>query len=566
MRSVLLLIAIALGNLVHAQSVPNWLWAKNSVSQGGYSDYDFVQSVATDHDGNVYATGFFQSDNISFGPNAFAKSGAADVFLLKYDPSGNLVWAKRAGGTGSDYAYSVAVDKFGYVYITGSFQSTIAFGSFTLTANHPADELFFVKYSPQGNVIWAKSSASSSAATASGNSIATDDAGNAYIAGYAMASDVSFDNVTLSNIGTTSVSFIVKYDVNGNVIWAKKPTTSGGVSISKILVDYAGNMFITGWNHFATTVFGNITLTNPSPGTDLIYVAKLDASGNAIWAKNSQGNGTAYSWDAAMDALGNYYVSGRFEYTSGIHFDALTINNSYKNSSDGYIVKYDANGNAIWAKSMGGKGLDAVYSLCVDSANNVYAAGCYSMGYPTIDRDSITIEGLTFPFPANGNNPSFIVKFDPSGNMLNATTLPTGGGRQFDICIDKDNALCVGSSLESATLNIGSATLTRTGSSDALVARMTFGLYTPPPAASQPNYEVFPNPLTSSVATLKSDIVLTNATVTIHNQQGRLVRETKNISGREINISRDNLPAGFYFIYLKQDDKILMTKKWLIAN
>ncbi len=567
MRSVLLLIVITFGNLVNAQTAPNWLWAKSSVSQGGNSDYDFVQSVATDADGNVYATGFFQSDNISFGPNAFTKSGAADVFLLKYDALGNLIWAKRAGGSEADYAYSVAVDKSGYIYITGSFISpTITFGNTTLSRTHASDEAFIVKYSPQGNVLWARNSSSSSAATASGTCVTTDKAGNVYLSGYALANDVSFGNVTLNNIGATSVSFIVKYDAAGNVLWAKKPTTSGGVSISKIIVDDAGNMFITGWNHFATTVFGNITLTNPAPGADLIYVAKLDPSGNAIWAKNSQGGGTMYSWNATMDHLGNYYVGGRYEYNGDVHFDALTLHNSNKNTADGYIVKYDANGNAVWAKSITGKGLESVFGLAVDTANNVYAAGCFSMGYPTIDHDSVTIDGLSFPFPANANNPAFIAEFDPSGNLLNATTMPAGGGRQFEICIGNDNALVIGSSFESMTLSMGSTTLTRTGSCDALVAKMTFGPYTPPPAVTAGTYEVFPNPLMSSVATLKANESLTNASVTIYNQQGLIVRETKNISGREINISRDNLPAGFYFIYLKQGDKLLMTKKWLLAN
>ena len=184
------------GGEVFAQS-PNYLWAK---SAGGTSS-DWGKSVATDASGNVFVCGVFESLSITFGSytltNASASSG--DIFLVKYDASGNVIWAKSAGGTDDDYGYSVATDASGNTFVTGRFHSpSITFGSYTLTnASAGSGDIFLVKYDASGNVIWAKSTGGTTEDKSS--SVATDARGNCFVTGGFWSSSITFGSYTLNN-------------------------------------------------------------------------------------------------------------------------------------------------------------------------------------------------------------------------------------------------------------------------------------------------------------------------------------------------------------------------------
>lgn len=208
--------------LLNAQT-PNWLWAKTA----GNTSNDIANSVAVDASGNSYIAGAFLSPTITFGSTTLTNNGADDIFLAKYDASGNVLWARSAGGTNHDYANSVAVDPSGNVYVAGYFTSdTIIFGSYTLintdnTTNSTSD-LFLVKYNSSGNVLWAKSAAGLNNDEAA--SVSVDASGNAYITGYFSSYTLSFGTITLTNTDTINYTddiFIAKYNTSGNVLWAK---------------------------------------------------------------------------------------------------------------------------------------------------------------------------------------------------------------------------------------------------------------------------------------------------------------------------------------------------------
>jgi hypothetical protein len=118
----------------------NVLWAK-SVGETGY---DWANSVVVDISGNPYITGGFNSSTITFGSYTLTNTGNTDMFLAKYNTTGNVLWANNAEGTGLEIAYSDAVDNSGNIYVTGVFYPTIAFGSYTLT-NTGNTDIFLAK-------------------------------------------------------------------------------------------------------------------------------------------------------------------------------------------------------------------------------------------------------------------------------------------------------------------------------------------------------------------------------------------------------------------------------------
>ena len=152
-RIVLLFSLCGIFSSAHAQT---FQWAKGAYGTGSDEGWD----IATDDSGNVYVTGFFQSPFTVFGVDTiFNHSGAYDVFLTKYDSTGNVLWTKSAGGANSDLSCGVATDDSGNVFIAGYFQSdSITFGSVTLNNPGGGCTIFIVKYDPAGNVMWAKNS------------------------------------------------------------------------------------------------------------------------------------------------------------------------------------------------------------------------------------------------------------------------------------------------------------------------------------------------------------------------------------------------------------------------
>jgi hypothetical protein len=390
--AVIILFFSCIGIVATAQT-PYWQWAKS------ISGTDYAQSISTDAYGSVYVTGYYQSTTVTFGSNTLtnnSNTGGSNIFIAKYDATGNVIWAKSAGGTGSDYGLSISTDAFGNVYVTGEFYSpTIIFGSNTLTnnSNTGGSNIFIAKYDATGNIIWAKSSGNG---VDGGTGISTDANGSVYITG-------------------GSPVFVVKYDSTGNVIWAQ---SAGGTALGDfgygISTDGNDNVYITGAFQSPTITFGSTTLTNNTSGNNPnFFIVKYDATGNVIWAKSGSGavNEVDYGQSISTDALGNVYVTGVFVNPT-ISFGGDTLTNSEPNGGDDiFVIKYDLTGNVIWAKSAGGMGNDKSNGISTDASGNIYVTGYYTS--PTITFGSNTLINNT-----NTGEDIFVVKYDATGNVI----------------------------------------------------------------------------------------------------------------------------------------------------
>jgi hypothetical protein len=421
---------------------PDFLWAKSTV---GTND-DPGSSIAVDASGNSYVTGYFFSHSITFGSTILTNDTTienGDIYIVKYDVSGNVVWAKRAGGTGDDYSQSIAVDVSGNSYVTGYFaSSSITFGSTTLMNSGINHDMYVVKYDGNGNVVWAKSARGTNDDW--GFSIAVDVSGNCYVTGYFVSDSITFGSTTL----TVGRMYIVKYDGSGNVLWAKSPETGYGVSNS-IAVDASGNCYVTGYFFSGSITFGSTTLT--SNGFTDIYVVKYDGSGNVLWAKSAGGDYYDYGRGIAVDASGNSYVKGYFE-SSSITFGSTTLMNNGVNI---FIVKYDGSGNVVWAKSAGGS--DYYYSSCiaVDASGNCYVTGSFN-------SDSITFGSTTLT--SNGVTDIYVVKYDDSGNVVWAKSAGgTNSDYGYSIAVDTSGNSYVTGQFASSSITFGLTTLTNSG-------------------------------------------------------------------------------------------------------
>jgi hypothetical protein len=325
---------------VKFSSAGNELWART----GGGIGFDESTTICTDASGNVYIAGEFYSSSMTFGShtvtNRDSNMNTMDMFIVKYDPSGNVVWARNAGGTGNDAITAIATDRSGNIIITGGSGSAVCnFGVVTLF--NPGifgyDDVFIVMYDSAGNSVWGRSGAGGG--FESGAGVAADTAGNIFVTGNFSSIFTVFANDTLFNArisgGPTDI-FIVKYDALGTVLWAQRAGSRFIDVASGIVTDASGNAYLTGYFNDTTIAFGSTDL--PNSGIADIFVAKYNPSGNAIEAYRAGGTGSDKSLSLSIDNAGKIYVTGEF-YSNTLTIGTSTLVNSGGGYSDVFVAQ-----------------------------------------------------------------------------------------------------------------------------------------------------------------------------------------------------------------------------------
>ncbi|MEP6728395.1 MAG: SBBP repeat-containing protein [Bacteroidota bacterium] len=426
-------------------------WAKRL----GGSDYEHGHSIAVDASGNVYTLGEFRgTEDFDPGSGVYNLTSFSaccyDIFVSKLDASGNFLWAKQLGGTAVDYPRAITVDATGNVYVTGDFEGTADFDPgapvYSFTSVGGAD-IFIVKLNTAGDFIWAAQMGGPSNPGSNsdlGRAIAVDGAGNVYTAGV-FSGTADFDpGAGVYNLDSYDAfgqsGFVSKLDAGGNFVWAKQLTGVLNVVAFSIAIDGSGNVYTTGI-FYSTTDFDPgpaiYNLTPPEDNNYDVFICKLNASGNFVWAKQI---GSAHivgsslwdmSYGIAVDAAGNVYTTGTFPGT--VDFDPgpgvynMTAAGTL-GALDIFISKLDTDGNFVWAKQIGGAYTEVAYAITVDAAANVYTTGYYT-GSADFDPGPGIYSLTTTGGNANSDADIFVSKLDAAGNFVWAETV---GGLGFD--------------------------------------------------------------------------------------------------------------------------------------
>jgi len=375
-------------------------WAK------GVTGIATCNGITTDNAGNIYVTGNFDGASTVFGTTTLTNLGGGDIFIVKYDPSGNVIWAKSAGGSSnSEWGESIAYDGINGLYVTGQFySSSIAIGSTTLT-NHASSgpDFFIAKYDLiSGNAIWAKSAGGNRYDM--GYGVTVDGAGSIYVAGSFKSDSIKFDATpTLVSLtpGASNV-FIVKYDSIGNTIWSKQADGLwGDVFAYDIKSDAANNIFIVGEFQGVNAQFGSDTLVNHSAGSSDVFIAKYNSNGNVLWARGAGGTNYDYSKKLDVDGIGNVYTVGFYK-SASMFFDGDTLINSSL-TCNSYVMKYDNNGVFQWTKKIGTTGSSDAFArgIAAGPGDNVYFTGSFISPYLSFGSTTLTNAGYDDFFVAD---------------------------------------------------------------------------------------------------------------------------------------------------------------------
>ncbi len=375
-----------------------------------------ILDTANDNLNNIVITGVVMgnSNNITT-PNCYQPimnyqvNGGGDniePFIIKFDNNGLRVWGTYYGGISGDYANSVTIDRNNNIYISGTTYSPTGLaspGAHKMTFNNQSvSDGFIAKFNPNGNRIWGTYFGGEW-----GDSIlesAVDVSNNIYFVGLSYSStEISTPNGFQPNSNGQGEGFLVKFSENGNLVWGTYYGGERSDSISSIKISSNNNIFITG----ETSSTQNIATSN-SFLSNFIYSSYGD---NGFLAKfDSNGNRIwatyFYIWfvDFDLDFQENIYFVGATGPQLGI-----ATPNAYKSSPDAldaFLQKFDTNGNRIWGTYYGGNGGDNATAIAFDKTNQYIYFGGTTNSNDQLSTPGSHLENISFT-GVNG----FLVKF-----------------------------------------------------------------------------------------------------------------------------------------------------------
>jgi hypothetical protein len=357
----------------------------------GGSGANAANALAVDMTGAVYIAGFTESTNFpTSNPVQNFNGGGTDVFVAKLNAAGTgLAYCTYLGGDGDDLAYGIAVDAAGAAYVTGV----------TASQNFPVvgplqgqlageKNAFVLKLDAAGNSL-AYSTYLGGGSSDSGNGIAVDAAGEAFIVG-----DTTSLNFPASGwqkaIGGGQDAFVAKLSASGSHL--TYGTYLGGSNTdhgSAIAVDATGEAWVAGSTWSTDFPVANAFQSASGGGQDA-FLAKLSADGDTVlFGSYLGGNGGSLGYPEAAQAIaldwqGNAYLTGT---TSSTNFPLLTpLQTSLNGETDAFVTKVNAAGTLAYSTYLGGSGMDAANAIAVDSSGSAYIAGyTYSTDMPVVN-------------------------------------------------------------------------------------------------------------------------------------------------------------------------------------
>jgi len=242
-------------------------WAKRFGGAGAASAFDIARFA----DGSVVLTGAF-GGTATFGGTTLSSAGGADIFVTRLSPGGQVAWARKAGGQGSDRGYGIATTADGSIVVTGSFAGTATFGATTLSSNG-GEDVFVTRLTPGGQVAWARKAGGTG--DDRGLAIAARADGSVLVTGR-FAGTAAFGDTTLASGGLENV-FVTRVAATGAFAWARSGGGADSGTGAAIAALPDGSAIVAGL-FFTATTFGSTRIA--SRGSLDIFVAKITADGS----------------------------------------------------------------------------------------------------------------------------------------------------------------------------------------------------------------------------------------------------------------------------------------------
>ncbi len=331
--------------------------------------------VEIDGSGSSYVAGYFSGGtSFAVGVPPIASQGANDIYVSKYNSNGGFQWAKSFGGQFSDKPTDLAIDNAGDIIVTGEYFGQITFGSTTLSSSGNSKDIFIVKLNSSGTVVWAKSEGGADSENAYG--VTVDGSNNIILTGQFKGLSQIAGQTVNSLIDPTSGSvnfdlFIAKYTPAGVPIWLQTGQAKFEERGLAVACDASDNIFLTG-QFSDTMVIAGTTVNNAALSVG--FVAKFSSTGTMAWL-NMMKAGFVVPYDIEINSANEPVIVGDFS-GSMLYITSsgnTTINSPF--SKKIFTLKISNAGLHIWNKVLGSDNELSARAVSIDATQNIYVTG-----------------------------------------------------------------------------------------------------------------------------------------------------------------------------------------------
>lgn len=433
LHTLLLVGLFASGNM-NAQT-PEFAFARQFGGvQPGNGD-DSAVRAAYAPDGSIYVVGNFHGVfDLDPGSSTLSvtSAGDADIYVVKLNSVGDLLWGKRVGGTGTDGARDATVAANGDLIITGRFDGTVDFnpnaGTLNIGVGASGQYGFVWRLSSAGNTVWAKFWRG----TGAGASVDEAADGSIYVAGsFTGTINGGVTNelaLNMTSLGDRDACFF-KLTSNGVLLWAGRVGGAPENDYAHVIRATADGVVIGG--DFSPGGFGSVVDFNPGPGTvnrqgignSDGYVLKLDEDGNYMWVDILGSPQPDHLYGMDVDADGNIWITGNFRDVMDANPGAGVDNLTSAGNDDGFLIKLNGTGGHLWSGRIGGTLIENSANVHIGADGDVYVTGTF---YGNADLNPTA--GTT-NLSSAGTNDGFVYKVGTDGTFAWARRV---GGPQSD--------------------------------------------------------------------------------------------------------------------------------------
>lgn len=328
---------------------------------GHINDNSTGNSIIKTDDGGFFITGYTSDPELS--------DSATDLYCVRLDDEGKLIWARSVGGESWDYGFSGIQTSDGGFLAVGATQS---YGTFV-------HDVYVVRFNADGDILWTQviDGAGDDRNDRAHSVVETYDGGFA-IAGYSYVEGGWYQN-----------AWVIKLDNSGNIVWTRMVGGNSGDVAEDIIETNDQGLLVVG----GTASYG--------PGRSSVYVFKLDESGDLLWTRTIGGEKDDYAYGVAETPDGDFVVVGlTHSYGAGLAGDL--------DASDAYIIKFNAEGDSLWTRTVGGFNYERLDDVIITSDGYILAAG----------------ETMTF---GGSNMDAYVIKMDMQGDVLWTCALGSNG-------------------------------------------------------------------------------------------------------------------------------------------
>jgi len=437
---------------------------------GDVETLDSGNAVVVDAAGNTYFGGTFRGtidvNKSNHGEKLLSAVDNYDAFLVKYDPSGKLVWARKIGsGNGDETIEHLAIGPTGDVYATGQFEETVDFDPGRAVhglTSHGKRDAFILHLTPNGKYVWAGNIGGERDDDIT--ALAVGPSGDMYYSGFVRLSGDADPTRAVRNIVDRGVDDTIIARLNGKngaIKWLKVyGENATRETVFGLAVDANENVTAAGMFNDPVEFDRQDTSFDREPvGSDDVYIARLNSRGNYQFIKTFGGKKQETVVDLVQDSAGNLYVNGNFAKTTDFDPGPGQKLLEAPGDSAAYILKLDADANFTWVRQVGAAVIDGgtedafivARGMAVDASGNVVSTGDFD---GTVDFDPGSGSRI-IDIDKSNNTPAiagqltasdaYVLKLDSDGNFVDVAHFGGEDGTVLahDIAVDSSGGMSI---------------------------------------------------------------------------------------------------------------------------